>query len=112
MEPRGPAEWVRFDPLRVWLLCGYFATTFLSAPPRRGAGPAGRSRGSGAAVDRLVPHITIDGVDGAAGAMVTIPLAVATGYGPGDGEPGRTCDSRTEGLPRLSDAGHRPEDLT
>jgi len=33
----------------LWLLCGYFATTFLSAPPRRGAGPAGKAPGSGAA---------------------------------------------------------------
>lgn len=45
---------VSFDPWRLWLLCGYFATTFLSAPLRRGAGPVGRSRGFGAAVDRLV----------------------------------------------------------
>ena len=45
---------VSIDPWRLWLLCGYFATTFLSAPPRRGAGPAGKSRGSGAAVDRLM----------------------------------------------------------
>ena len=45
---------VSFDPWRSWLLCGYFATTFLSAPLRRGAGPVGRSRGSGAAVGCLV----------------------------------------------------------
>ena len=45
---------VSFDPWRLWLLCGYFATTFLSAPLRRGAGSAGRSRGSGVAVGCLV----------------------------------------------------------
>ena len=45
---------VSIDPWRLWLLCGYFATTFLSAPLRRGAGSAGRSRGSGVAVGCLV----------------------------------------------------------
>ena len=48
LEPRDPAGRVRFDPLRVWLLCGYFATTFLSRRPglvpEAVAEPAGRAR--------------------------------------------------------------------